>query len=199
VLYALDADGTLIESFMRDEPCGTCDGSRRIPVPDPLPAGHLTSPIRTGRYEPCPECVGRYDRVELLPGRADRLKFLAAQPYTSFAIVTNQAGVAFGYQTEEQVHTKLAAVARACAFFYGRPFSVHCAFGHPKATVERYRDPAMVARRKPSPVMLHEAMTSHLHRIGTTIYVGDMDSDRECALAAGVTYVDADVFFRERQ
>lgn len=191
MLYCLDIDGTLIRSFMRNMPCSTCNGERRIRA-DRLLVGER--PLGED-YVSCPECVENYDRVELLPGRAGRLWAVAQSPGTRFALVTNQGGVAFGYQTKEQVGMKLARVAMACAFFYSRPFSVHVSLGHPKATDAEYRDPEQVARRKPSPKMLEEAMAAHSVFADATVYIGDMDTDRECAAAAGVAYMDAGEFF----
>lgn len=194
MLYALDIDGTLIRSFMRDEKCVRCGGKRRV-LAASLAEG--VKPVESD-YVSCPDCVENYDRVELLPGRAGRLWHLAKEDaHARFALVTNQAGVAFGYQTKEQVGEKLARVTVACAFFYGRPFSVHVAFGHPKAKVREYRDPEKVARRKPAPNMLYEAMESHGVGTPQTLYIGDLPTDMECAAAAGVTYIDAGAFFRD--
>lgn len=191
MLYAFDIDGTLIESFMRDMPCSTCNGERRIRS-DRLLVGER--PLGED-FVSCPECVESYDRVEMLPSRASKLWRLAQRPGAQFALITNQGGVAFGYQTKEQVGSKLARVALACDFFYGRPFSVHVALGHPKATALEYRDPGEVARRKPSPKMLEEAMAAHSVGEDAVLYIGDLPTDRECAVAAEVAYMDADEFF----
>jgi histidinol phosphatase-like enzyme len=191
VLYAFDVDGTLVKPFIRDEPCERCHGKRRVPIVDNWER------LQTGGSSdaPCPDCVARYDTVELLPGRAGALWRLTEDPVARFALVTNQAGVAFGYQTMAQVGEKLARVALACEFFYARPFSIHIAVGHPKAKIIEYRDPLLVARRKPAPTMLEEAIARHGVTADGTVFVGDMDSDRECAAAAGVEYVDASEFF----
>lgn len=181
-LYGLDIDGTLIRSFLRDEPCETCNGTRRVV-------------LHGIRFDPCPECVATYDAVELFPGRSGGIWRLARVPDSCFALITNQGGVAFGYQTKEQVGAKLARVALACDFFFGRPFTIHVAFGHPKASVPEYRDLEQVAKRKPSPVMLYDAMAAHRMGKADTVYVGDMDSDRLCAEAAGVRYFEASEFF----
>lgn len=146
-----------------------------------------------------------YDRVELLPGRAGLLHALAKDG-NRFGIVTNQDGVAFGYQTKEQVGVKIARVLKECAFFYGQPFSVHICFHHPRATIDEYRDPEGCKRRKPERGMILEAMAAHygpsesagglMYRAaGKTVFVGDMATDAEAAKAAGVTYHDAEAFF----
>jgi phosphoglycolate phosphatase-like HAD superfamily hydrolase len=60
----------------------------------------------------------------------------------------------------------------------------------------RYNDPTEVQRRKPSPTMLYEAMRIHEAAPAETVFVGDMNSDRDAAVAAGVAYFDAEEFFK---
>lgn len=135
-----------------------------------------------------------YGKVELLPGREDvltRLQSTAAM----FALVTNQGGVAFGYQTAREVEEKMALVLRELHYFGGCRFSLHVAYGHHRATVEPWAEHAHVRRRKPSGVMLQEAMAGHHVEPERTLYVGDMESDREAAKNAGVAYMDAEEFF----
>ena len=133
-----------------------------------------------------------YDDVEVLPGRAGKLFDLKARPGMRFAIATNQGGVAFGKQTEPQVRAKLARVVSEL-HMWDVPLTVHIAFNHPGASLPAYkRDDGM---RKPGPGMLLLAMRCHDMAKPDTVFVGDMDSDREAALAAGVKYADAQEFF----
>lgn len=166
-LYCFDIDGTLIRSFMREN----------MPRPG------------------TDEARSEYDRVEALMGRLTVLYELALTR-KRFALVTNQGGVAMGYQTVRQVERKLSRVVRTMAFFYSRPFSVHCAYGHPDAKDPRLATPEEVCKRKPSPWMLEQAIEAHGVELARTLYVGDLDSDRMCAENAGVAYRDADEFFR---
>lgn len=142
-----------------------------------------------------------FDLIEVLPGRREKVRLLAEEPGTRFALVTNQGGVAFGYQTEEQVWRKVAGVAAEFEMFHARPVSFHVACGHPKGTVERWAFDDV--RRKPGPGMLMEAIYRHGH-LGNAVFVGDMDSDRLAAAAAqrqcrfahvALEYVDAQEFF----
>lgn len=110
-----------------------------------------------------------------------------------FAIVTNQGGVAWGYHTQAEVCERIACALRQLFFFGSRPFSIHVCFSHPRATVDGFRSGA--DRRKPSPVMLHEAMRAHDVAPATTVMIGDRDEDREAAEAAGVDFEDAGTFF----
>jgi D-glycero-D-manno-heptose 1,7-bisphosphate phosphatase len=167
-LYIFDLDGTLIRSFLRERP-----------------SRHGTD-----------QEAADYDHVEVLPGRREALKLLANQE-ARFAIATNQAGVAFGYQTPEQVKRKLGRVLAEFDFFYGQPVTVHYVFEHPQATREEFFH-ANPERRKPNPGMLIEAMLRHFGGwtdLTDCVFVGDMESDRLAAHKLGMPYVDAEVFF----
>jgi D-glycero-D-manno-heptose 1,7-bisphosphate phosphatase len=134
-----------------------------------------------------------YDKVELLPDRLDRLEGCLRSSESCFAIVTNQAGVAFGYQTIEQVHQKMGRVLAAVDFFGGHPTTMHIATEHPNAKIEAYKGDA--GRRKPGPKMLLEAIELHGVFVQEAVYVGDMDTDQQAAEAAGIRYIDAKIFF----
>jgi histidinol phosphatase-like enzyme len=179
MLYLFDADGTLIESFLR--------------APDKPQPKHSSEVEKVV-----------FDRVELLPGRLEYIEKLTRQADPRFAIITNQAGVAFGYQTEQQVRAKMGNVVAALHFFFGRPFSVHIAFEHLKASVERYKVDELTFR-KPAPGMILEALATHYYkeqpymRPPYGVMVGDMETDRQAAEAAGVRYYDAEAFFNGAQ
>lgn len=134
-----------------------------------------------------------YKRVVVLPNVLHKLELLASGGVT-FAIATNQAGVAFGYQTPEETFEKMSEAMRKLNFFFGAPFSFHLCMAHPTASVA-WSDPKEVARRKPSPAMLKEAMKSHDTKPEDTVMVGDMDTDRQAAHAAGVAFRWAPDFF----
>lgn len=172
----------------------------------------------------------------LLPGRAEALRDLKRKGHR-VAIITNQAGVAFGHTTEAEIIEKFSQVlyqlgfsglyetlddagkpidhSRRVLFGHGEDNSISC-FGrtpaghwnaernalqtwatihvcyyHDKATVQPYGDIVEAQRRKPSPAMILEAQRIHGIPTENTIFVGDINSDREAARAANVGYVDA--------
>lgn len=133
-----------------------------------------------------------FDEVEVLPGRLERLDDLYLNG-NAFGLVTNQGGVAFGYQTEAQIFDKIGNVLRAVSFFAGYPTSVHVCIEHPKAKIETLRETR--GRRKPDPGMIYEAMRVHDRFSSDVLFVGDMATDEEAAVKAGVAYQDAAVFF----
>lgn len=174
-LFLFDLDGTVIRSFLRE-------GAPRTPA--------------------------EYAKVELLPGRLDRLR--ALEVAHTIAFVTNQGGVAFGYQTVQEVVSKFVTVnntALGCGHMrvMGRlltcstpenspaPALFYVAYGHPKASIDKYRVES--DWRKPGGGMIARAMADYRVPRELTTYIGDMDTDREAAEAAGVAYEDADDFF----
>lgn len=169
--------------------------------------------------------VGYMDRpdkdfapVELLPGVAETWKRLRWETGNNLAIVTNQAGVAFGFISEEDVVLKLRHVASALGYawievHYGAdsPLEMesadwidregvlvfHVCYTHPKATVERYQEDNLVSdRRKPSPLMIQEAVESRGGWESTPIFIGDSPEDEKAARNAGVAFQWSQEFFR---
>jgi histidinol phosphatase-like enzyme len=159
-----------------------------------------------------------FDLVEVLRGRREKIAELYEDHRTCIALVTNQGGVALGYQTKYQVAQKITRVLAACGIAQGpirtRPNSAiderglawpahipvsmpaaYVSFGLPQATVPEYTVLESDEWRKPGAAMLRVAMLDWEHMRRGTVYVGDMDSDREAAEAADVRYVDAEEFF----
>lgn len=166
VLAMFDLDGTLISGYMDD-------------------AGK--------------KAVFPFQRVRPLPNRVKRITELRAEG-TRIAVITNQGGIAFGYNTEREFAKKWGKVQDRFGFHEpGPPVSLHVCFAHPRGD-EPYRLDS--GRRKPSPAMLLEAMQQHSDPMNCVVFdgsdclfVGDMESDRQAAFAAGVPYLDAKEFF----
>lgn len=132
--------------------------------------------------QPCPNKDGEW---EVIPGVRERIAGLPE--CTRFAIVSNQGGVGMGMMTSDAAHLMLEALSDAVFFEARKALSWLFVCCHaPKAGC---------ACRKPSPLMLYWAM-AHAHiRPVETLYVGDMDSDREAAQRAGVAFAWACEFF----
>src|SRR3954463_8827137 len=56
-----------------------------------------------------------YDAIEVLPGAREKLDELRAAG-NDVALVTNQGGIAFGYQTSEQINRKIYGVLAELGF-----------------------------------------------------------------------------------
>ena len=131
----------------------------------------------------------RPDEVELLPGVAGKLREYAAMGW-HLVVVTNQGGIAFGYQTAAQ------ALATHQAVLDALPVTVDASYlcpHHPNGTVPGYA--LDCPYRKPAPGAILDA----LDRFGTNpedcLMVGDQDSDRHAAKAAGVPFMWSESFF----
>lgn len=157
--------------------------------------------------------------VNLLPNVLTKVKHLKWNTGNNIAIVTNQAGVAFGYNTEEDVQRKLCAVGAALEYGWielhdgsaepitldtgargelGRGvLQIYVCYEHPKAKLPQYQenyDAPTENRRKPSPNMIREAFEIG----GYTQYclmVGDRPEDEAAAKNAGVPFQWAKDFF----
>ena len=131
--------------------------------------------------------------VELLPNVAPTLRAYAARGWR-LVIVTNQGGVAFGYMSEEEAWAVHRAVLDRL------PVSVDASYlcpHHPLGSVPPYN--VECPRRKPNPGALLDALARFGARPQDCLFVGDMESDRRAAAAAGVPFCWAADFFRRER
>ena len=127
--------------------------------------------------------------VELLPGVATKLHQYASMGWR-IVIVTNQGGVAFGYQTEAQ------ALATHQALLDALPVEVDASYlcpHHPDGTIPRYAKAC--PNRKPAPGAVLDALERFGAHPQDCFFVGDRDTDRQAAVAAGVPFEWAWKFF----
>ena len=107
-------------------------------------------------------------RVELLPSVAARLSSL---DYDLVLVVTNQSAIELGTRTYDEVRAWIeqlnAALDGRIADYWASP-RVESAF------------------RKPMPGMIAALADKHFVDLGRSLYVGDSETDRACAEAAGV-------------
>ena len=127
--------------------------------------------------------------VQLLPGVAPKLHRCAAMGWR-IVIITNQGGIAFGYQTESQAHATHRAVLDAL------PVEVDASYlcpHHPEGIIARYA--IACPNRKPSPGAIIDALALYRAEPQDCLFVGDQDSDRLAAAAADVPFKWAWEFF----
>lgn len=127
--------------------------------------------------------VHRADEVRWVDGSREAIRWLNDAGYLVF-IVTNQAGVARGYYTEEHVH-ELHAWMNAELRRFGAHIDAfeHCPF-HPEGVVEKYRGVSDL--RKPEPGMILKLQREWSTDPSRSFLVGDRDSDVAAAIAAGL-------------
>jgi histidinol-phosphate phosphatase family protein len=127
--------------------------------------------------------------IQLLPGVHEILHHYASLGWR-LVIVTNQGGVAFGYNSEPEAWDIHRAVLDAL------PVPVDATYlcpHHPQATEMRYRRDC--PHRKPAPGALLDALSQYQARPQDCLCVGDQETDRQAAEAAGVPFVPANEFF----
>jgi D-glycero-D-manno-heptose 1,7-bisphosphate phosphatase len=157
---------------------------------DTLISGYMNNPNK------------EYDIWEVLPGRRAMLNRLFMRGDV-IVIITNQAGVAFGYVTHEQATEKLNTVLRRLGIARVRsngdtqPPQVYCCLYHPDAPPP-WNATERAARRKPSGAMLIEAMNDYPDDAARgVLMVGDREEDLQAAKAAGVPFQWAHMFFKD--
>lgn len=127
--------------------------------------------------------VHRPQELTWMPGAVDAIKWLNDRGFYVF-VITNQAGVARGYFTEDDVrqfHAHLAGTSRAAgASIDDFRFCPH----HPQAALTRYR--AACQWRKPQPGMIHDLMAHWPIIAQRSFVIGDRVSDMQAATAAGI-------------
>ncbi|MFC2020409.1 D-glycero-alpha-D-manno-heptose-1,7-bisphosphate 7-phosphatase [Chloroflexota bacterium] len=126
--------------------------------------------------------IGKIDRVKFLSGAGKAIKLLNENGF-KVIIITNQAGVARGYFSEEAVkeincyiQESLAQEGALIDKFYYCPH-------HLEGVVEEYRKDCYY--RKPNPGMIEEASRQFDINLTESFVVGDRLSDIEAGRRAG--------------
>lgn len=152
-----------------------------------------------------------------LPGTTTRLMALAREGH-ALAVATNQAGVAFRAQTQEEKYPTAAEMGQhldeIAAHFpplQSSPWFVAIHSEHLELDAEAYAAlDAEIRRanrhldlrvgtgpdwRKPQPGMLRAACEAHAIAPADAVFVGDMETDQAAAAAAGIHFIYAAEFF----
>lgn len=99
-------------------------------------------------------------------------------------VITNQAGIARGYYSEDDFRAYMAWVRGEFARHGARIDDVFYCPHHPDAGLGPYRQQCIC--RKPAPGMLLDAQRKFGIDLSQSLLVGDMPTDIEAAKAAGV-------------
>jgi D-glycero-D-manno-heptose 1,7-bisphosphate phosphatase len=130
--------------------------------------------------------IFRVEELRLLPNVARGLLRLAGMDFR-LIVVTNQAGIAHGYFTEEQMELFNAALVRELAGHGVRLDRIYHCPCHPRGTVERFRQ--MSPDRKPNPGMLKRAAADYQLDLSRSYIIGDRDVDVLAGHNAGCTTI----------
>lgn len=127
------------------------------------------------------------DELEWMPGARETIKaFNDAGHYV--IVVTNQAGIARGYYTEEQMHAFHEAMKADLATIGAYVDDIYFCPYHADGSVERYTV-LDHPDRKPNPGMILRALQDWPIDGAQSFLVGDKDSDIAAAKAAGISSV----------
>jgi D-glycero-D-manno-heptose 1,7-bisphosphate phosphatase len=127
--------------------------------------------------------VGTVDRFLWIEGAKSALQLVTDSGYHAF-LVTNQAGVARGLFSEEDVALLHRYIEHEILGFGATIDDIQYCPDHPDATVERYR--RVSGRRKPAPGMILDLMSRWEIRAESSFLVGDKSSDIQAATAARI-------------
>jgi len=116
-----------------------------------------------------------------------RMYDLKAEGHT-LAVASNQGGVAFGIFTADEADL----LVKAAAVYIGAAAYRVCLY-HPKGKIDSYSKESF--DRKPAPGMLLSLMTELGFTPEQTVMIGDWESDKQAAAAAGCAFIWAHEFF----
>ena len=127
--------------------------------------------------------VCRPEDFHFVDGIFELCRTAAALDYLIF-VITNQAGIARGFFTEQEFH---ALTAWMCDQFLARKVRIaqvyFCPF-HPEHGIGRYKQESDF--RKPAPGMILQAAKEHALDLAASVLVGDKEADIAAGVAAGV-------------
>lgn len=129
--------------------------------------------------------VGTREAFHWVDGAKHAVQAVNDAGYHAF-IVTNQAGVARGLYTEEDVHALHQLVCHELREAGATIDDIrYCAF-HPEAVVERYRK--VTSWRKPDPGMINDLLKTWDVVAELSVLIGDKQSDLDAAMAARIPW-----------
>ena len=127
--------------------------------------------------------VHRADQVRWIDGARETVRWLNDAGYLVF-VVTNQAGIARGFYSEQHVADLHAWMNQELRKNGAHIDCIEYCPYHPEATVERYRRVSEL--RKPAPGMLKKLLSEWSVDISQSFLIGDRATDLEAAAAAGI-------------
>ncbi len=133
----------------------------------------------------------RIEDFKFIDGIFELCHFFLQRRYL-LIVITNQAGIARGFYTEEDFHRLTDWMLER---FEDQGIHIqqtyYCPF-HQEAVLEEYRQDSF--DRKPNPGMILRAQNEHNIDLAQSVLLGDKESDIEAGLNAGVGH---NILFRE--
>ena len=129
-----------------------------------------------------PHYAHRPDQMALIPGAGDAIRRLNENEY-AVIVISNQAGIAYGFYQEEDTLSFNRAMSEELAQAGARLDAVYFCPHHAEAKIERYRLDCDC--RKPKPGMLLKAREEHGIDMKQSFMIGDKLTDIEAGNNAG--------------
>lgn len=130
--------------------------------------------------------ISKWDKKLLIPGSVEATKILNENNF-KVVVITNQAGVAKGYYTEEDVILFNRLMIKELAKKGAKIDAIHYCPHHLEAKVERYR--TICDCRKPKPGMLKKAEKELNIDLKRSFMIGDKKSDIDTGNIVGCTTI----------
>ena len=128
--------------------------------------------------------VHKIEDFELIPGTLEALRLLTEHNIKIY-IITNQAGIARGYFTEEQFHDLTRHMLSRFDEIDCEIEKVLFCPHHPDGTIPEYTRKCQC--RKPGTRLIEEVMEREKFKADEIVLVGDRDSDIEAGIRLGIT------------
>jgi D-glycero-D-manno-heptose 1,7-bisphosphate phosphatase len=139
----------------------------------------------------------RIEDFELIPGTLEALRLLTDCNIKIY-IITNQAGIARGYFTEEQFHDLTRHMLSCFDKIECKIEKVLYCPHHPGGTIPEYTRKCLC--RKPGTKLIEEVMKKEKLNSNEIALIGDKDSDIEAGVKLGLTtYLVLTGYGREHQ
>jgi D-glycero-D-manno-heptose 1,7-bisphosphate phosphatase len=141
--------------------------------------------------------VHKIEDFELIPGTLEALRLLTTCNIKIY-IITNQAGIARGYFTEEQFHDLTRYMLSCFDKTECKIEKVLYCPHHPDGTIPEYSRKCQC--RKPGTKLIKEVMKKEKLNSNEVAIVGDRDSDIEAGVKMGlITYLVLTGYGKEHQ
>lgn len=127
--------------------------------------------------------VHRPDQIAWIDGAVEAVRWLNDAGYYVF-VVTNQAGVAHGYYSEDAINELHAWMQRELQRHGAHIDAFEYCPHHPDGKVEQYQQVSNL--RKPEPGMLTKLQSEWDTHVSGSFLIGDRDTDIQAARAAGI-------------
>lgn len=129
-----------------------------------------------------PHYVYRLDQLKIIPRSAEAIKLLNLKDY-KVIVVSNQAGVAYGYYLEKDVILFNQLMKEELTLYNAYVDAIYYCPHHPKAKVRKYRLDCDC--RKPKPGMLKKAEKELNIDLKSSYMIGDKKSDIDTGKSVG--------------